>query len=266
MGTESSIVCLLDLSQGRQNAVLSSTCWCSSTWSPPPWALSLSKGVSLPGRTSLRGAVGCCAVLVSQQGQPCSLIPGCLHCSSIWAAAAVMLGAALREAVAFCWVDIITPWSEGAELSAPYLACPAMQITMWAIMPCCGWRAMLQATVTHVCFFYSSGCCQPGNILISSASPTRVSGRSLCNPEARLAREKALTVQQVMRTWKAMSTDSLHQTLFLGPLDRYVNYFNLFGLLPCTSQIKGRTECLLQETLQPKLQQSHWCCSKRVTF
>lgn len=48
----------------------------------------------------------------------------------------------------------------------------------------------------------------------------------------------------------------------------YVNGFYLFNLLSdlCAPWTKGRTECLLQGTLQPKLQTSPCCCSKRVTF
>jgi len=63
--------CLSGLSQGTCNSSrlsLSWTPWYFSTYSPPPFSLSLSGGAPLPGHTSHRCAHCCCPVLAFMEG------------------------------------------------------------------------------------------------------------------------------------------------------------------------------------------------------
>lgn len=82
-----------------------------SAYSPAPTAPSLSRGVPGPGLSFHRD---------SHCRYPSREHPAgdtWVHQSSVWAAASVVAAAELREAVPFCWVDPVAPWSSWQKFS-----------------------------------------------------------------------------------------------------------------------------------------------------
>ena len=96
----------------------------SSTWTHLPQVCS-----PLPSSTGVRAG---------HSLQPDTWVAACSPRSSAWAAASVVVGAELSEAMAFCWVDTTAPWSSWQGFSA----LPARSSTQTAAQratpcPCC---------------------------------------------------------------------------------------------------------------------------------
>ena len=124
---------------------LSFTPWYSSTYSPPPRALSLSGGFPCLGALPTGVLTAAIPYWQKIRAHPtaCTWVGACCHQSSVWEVASVVVGAEFRKAMAFWWVDTIAPWLSWQGFSS-LPACPsvwsAAQMAMphpcWHITPC----------------------------------------------------------------------------------------------------------------------------------